>query len=308
MFDLYYTGSNSSGDSYLNENVISKLDLFPSINIIYQVNENSNLRTSATRTTARPSFKEASIAQIYDPLSNMTFIGNIDIQPTYIQNYDLRYEYFGQYSQMFAFSLFYKNFTDPIEMTYYEAAPNNLTPKNLGSAIVGGIEIEMRKNLSFIHSSLRDFSVNVNISLIESRLTYAESERNLRENTLKDGQTLGTYRTLQGQAPFLINLGINYANPDKGIQTGIFYNVQGRTLEVVGTGFFPDVYTIPFHSLNFNFNKTLGKDRRSTLNVRVNNILGDIKESMIQPFSADELHFRMRNPGRTISLGYKLRF
>ena len=93
-----------------------------------------------------------------------------------------------------------------------------------------------------------------------------------------------------------------------GIQTGIFYNVQGRTLEVVGTGFFPDVYTIPFHSLNFNFNKTLGKDRRSTLNVRVNNILGDIKESMIQPFSADELHFRMRNPGRTISLGYKLRF
>ena len=32
---------------------------------------------------------------------------------------------------MFAFSLFCKNFTDPIEMTYYEAAPNNLTPKNL---------------------------------------------------------------------------------------------------------------------------------------------------------------------------------
>ena len=77
---------------------------------------------------------------------------------------------------------------------------------------------------------------------------------------------------------------------------------------MVGTGFFPDIYTIPFNSLNFNFNKTLGKDRRSTLNVRVNNILGDIKESMIQPFRADELHFRMRNPGRTISLGYKLRF
>ena len=135
----------------------------------------------------------------------------------------------------------------------------------------------------------------MNISLIESRLTYAESERNLRENTLKDGQTLGTYRTLQGQAPFLINSGINYANPDKEFKLAS-YNVQGRTLEVVGTGFFPDVYTIPFHSLNFNFNKTLGKDRRSTLNMEVNNILGDIKESMIQPFSADELHFRMRNP------------
>ena len=112
MFDLYYLDPIPVG-IVLNEN--NKLDLFPSVNIIYQVNENSNLRTSATRTTARPSFKEASIAQIYDPLSNMTFIGNIDIQPTYIQNYDLRYEYFGEYSQMFAFSLFYKNFTDPMK-------------------------------------------------------------------------------------------------------------------------------------------------------------------------------------------------
>ena len=90
-FDLYYTGSNSSGDSYFNENVINKLDLFPTVNLIYQLNENSNLRTSATRTTARPSFKEASIAQIFDPLSNMTFVGNINIRPTYIQNYDIRY-------------------------------------------------------------------------------------------------------------------------------------------------------------------------------------------------------------------------
>tara|TARA_Y100000589_G_scaffold103978_1_gene98324 strand:- start:1174 stop:1890 length:717 start_codon:yes stop_codon:yes gene_type:complete len=238
----------------------------------------------------------------------MTFVGNINIRPTYIQNYDIRYEYFGKYSQMVAISFFYKNFKDPIEMTYYEAAPNNFTPMNLGSALVGGVEFELRKNLSFINESLRDFAFNVNVSFIESRLTYSEAERNLRENMLKDGETLGTYRNLQGQAPFLINAGVNYANPDKGIQTGIFYNVQGRTLEVVGTGFRPDVYTIPFHSLNFNFNKTIGKDRRSTINFRANNILGDIKESMIQSFGTDDLHFRLRNPGRIISIGYKLRF
>jgi len=193
-------------------------------------------------------------------------------------------------------------------MTYYEAAPNNLTPRNLGSAVVGGVEIEMRKNLSFITQRLRDISINFNVSLIESRLTYAGSERNRRLNTLRVGQSLGSYRTLQGQAPFLINAGVNYANPDKGIQTGIFYNVQGRTLEVVGDGFFPDIYTIPFHSLNFNFNKTIGKDRRSTINFRANNILGDVKESMIQSFGTDDLHFRLRNPGRIISIGYKLRF
>ena len=141
-FDLFYTGQNSSGDNYRNQNVINKLDLFPTGNFIYQISENSNLRTSFTRTTARPSFKEASIAQIFDPLSNMTFVGNIDLKPTYIQNYDVRYEFFGKFSQMMAISFFYKIFQDPIEMTYYESAPTNFTPRNFGSANVGGIELK----------------------------------------------------------------------------------------------------------------------------------------------------------------------
>ena len=109
-FDLFYTGQNSSGDNFNNQNVINKLDLFPTGNFIYQISENSNLRTSFTRTTARPSFKEASIAQIFDPLSNMTFVGNIDLKPTYIQNYDVRYEFFGEFSQMIAVSFSIKYF------------------------------------------------------------------------------------------------------------------------------------------------------------------------------------------------------
>ena len=38
-------------------------------------------------------------------------------------------------------------------MTYYEAAPNNFTPMNLGSAFVGGVEFELRKtyHLSMNH-------------------------------------------------------------------------------------------------------------------------------------------------------------
>ena len=54
--------------------------------------ENSNLRLSYSKTTARPSFKEVSIAEIYDPLSNMTFNGNIELKPSYIDNIDIRYE------------------------------------------------------------------------------------------------------------------------------------------------------------------------------------------------------------------------
>ena len=307
-FDLFYTGQNSSGDNFNNQNVINKLDLFPTGNFIYQISENSNLRTSFTRTTARPSFKEASIAQIFDPLSNMTFVGNIDLKPTYIQNYDVRYEFFGEFSQMMAVSFFYKIFQDPIEMTYYESAPTNFTPNNFGSANVGGIEFEIRKNLQFVLERLKDLSFNINMSIIESRLTFSESEKARRESSKRTGETVGDFRTLQGQAPYLINSGISYSNPETGIQTGLFYNVQGKTLEIVGDGFRPDVFRIPFHSLNFNFNKTFGKERKSTINIRANNLLGDVKESMVESYGTEALNFRLRNPGRIFSLGFKYRF
>ena len=308
-FDLYYTGKNSQqGINFVRENVINKLDLFPTINLILQLNERSNLRSSATRTTARPSFKEASIAEIYDPLSNMTFIGNIDLKPSYIQNYDLRYEYYGNFSQMFAFSLFYKNFKDPIEMTYFESAPTNFTPKNLGSATLLGIELEIRKNLSFINEIFKNFTFNVNASFIDSKLSFSESEYNLRENMLRTGESLGNYRTLQGQAPFLVNSGLNYSNPKKGIQTGLFYNIQGKTLEIVGTGFLPDVYTMPFNSLNFNFNKELGEEKKSSINFRINNILNDLKESKFESFNTEDLNFSLRNQGRLFSFGYNYKF
>ena len=131
-------------------------------------------------------------------------------------------------------------------MTYYESAPTNFTPNNFGSANVGGIEFEIRKNLQFVSERLKDLSFNINMSIIESRLTFSESEKARRESSKRTGETVGDFRTLQGQAPYLINSGISYSNPETGIQTGLFYNVQGKTLEIVGDGFRPDVFRIPF--------------------------------------------------------------
>ena len=66
-YQVFYTGENSQlGQVYNNENIISKNNLFPSINFIYNLKENKNLRLAYSLTTARPSFKEASIAEIYD--------------------------------------------------------------------------------------------------------------------------------------------------------------------------------------------------------------------------------------------------
>ena len=148
LFSAIYTGQNQAAtEIFVDEKIIDKLDLFPSANFIYSLNDNSNLRVSYSRTTARPSFKEASKSQIFDPITNRLFIGNIDLEPSYISNFDIRTEFFGENSEMFAISGFYKDFKDPIELTFYESAPDQLTPRNLGNASVFGIEFECEENL-----------------------------------------------------------------------------------------------------------------------------------------------------------------
>ena len=306
-YQVFYTGENSQlGQVFNNENIISNINLFPSVNVIYNLKENKNLRLAYSLTTARPSFKEASIAEIFDPLSNLFFIGNIDIRPTYIDNFDIRYESFGENSQLFAISTFYKNLTDPIEIAFVAASFSNYKPLNLETANVFGLEIELRKDLSTLFSILENWRINFNGSYIISDEKYSEDELKLRRLGLREGQILGTSRPLQGQSPYLINAGVEYNNQEKGFQGGLFYNVQGKTLQVVGNGFYPDVYTMPFNSLNFNVIKQLKKNR--TLTFKVTNLLNDKRESNFIGFNEEQKYFSLRHIGRTFSFNYAVRF
>jgi len=309
-FELFYTGTNNQGDVVLdNEKLLDKNDIFPSASFIYALNDESNLRLGYGRTTARPSFKEASITQIFDPISSTTFNGNIDLQPTYVDNIDLRWERFSAKAQMFAVSFFYKNFKDPIELTYFLSASDQFVPVNTEKATVYGAEFEMRRNFGFIGGdSWEDFSFNLNFSIIESQLQMSDPEFERRVLNARDGETISDTREMQGQSPYLVNFGLNYANDDNGWQTNLYYNVQGKTLQVVGTGDVPDAYTIPFHSLDFIVNKSFGKDMNSTVNFSVRNLLDSDREVRYQSFGAEDQIFSKFSPGIGISLGYTHRF
>ena len=135
-----------------------------------------------------------------------------------------------------------------------------------------------------------------------------EEEYNNRLNAARDGESISRTRDLQGQSPFLINSNIEFLNEETGFQYWLFYNVQGRTLEVVGTGIVPDVYTIPFHSLNFNLKKFLDDDGKSSISLKAKNILNSKKESVYESFNiADEI-WTSRIQGTEISIGYSLKF
>jgi outer membrane receptor protein involved in Fe transport len=228
--------------------------------------------------------------------------------PTYINNFDLRYERFGENGQMVAISSFYKDFKDPIEQAFFLQAPTQLTVDNLGNAKVFGVEFEIRQRLGFISEGLNNLKFNVNASLIKSQLTMSDAEFDSRTLAARDGEKIERKRDLQGQAPFLINFGLDYNNSELGLQTGLFFNVQGETLEVVGVGLVPDVYTKSFESLNFTLNKSFGEIKQSNINFKVSNILGSSRESTYQSYKAKDQTFSVRLPGTEFSLGYTYKF
>ncbi len=306
------------GNNLEDEKVLDALDFFPSVNLIYGLTENMNIRASYSRTIARPSFKELSFAQIIDPLSNRIFNGSLftysdwdgNLMETRIDNFDLRWELFQSRGQLLSVSGFYKSFDNPIELIRIptQQTSSEFQPRNVGDGQVYGVELEIRKSLSFIAPSLQNFGLNLNITLVESQIEMTEREFNSRENFQRDGEVIDDTRAMAGQAPYVINAGLTYANPQIGMDAGLFYNVKGRTLEIISSGLYPDVFFRPFNSLNFSLNKKLGKDQNTAIDFQVSNILNARLERVFSSFEAEDQFFSRFSPGISFSLGVSHNF
>lgn len=306
----YY--NNAAIDSMVH----NKFAFLPSVNLIYKLNEDMNLRGSYTRTVARPSFKEKSNAHIDDPISQTVFIGNLKLQETNIDNADLRWEYFFNRGEVVSVSAFYKNFTNPIEMVPFELSPNNIQPKNIKNAMVYGAELEVKKNFAFINEKLEGLSVGANFTYILSRVNTKDievdadgtTEYDLRQANARNGETVKTFRPMQGQAPYLVNAFINYSNDSIGLEANLSYNVQGKRLAIVGSGIVPDVYEDPFHSLNFKISYAFGKTDNMKLSFSAQNLLGDSFKQFYESYEAKNQIYRSYTNGRSFSLGFNYKF
>ncbi len=304
----------TQGNSLNNEVVLDEFNLFPSANLIFSLNENQNFRASYYRSIARPSFKELSFATILDPVSNRTFNGGLFKYPgwdgnlisTLVNNFDIGWEYYMKPGEIVSVSLFYKAFRNPIEIVRIPEAPNgnDFQPRNVGDGELYGIEFQLSKSLEIISSALSKFNFSSNITLIESRIQMTDAEYNARLGAQKDGEVISNTRDMAGQAPFIINAGFTFDDEEKAISAGLFYNLNGRTLEVVGGQSVPDVYAEQFHSLNFTLNKALGKEKKASVNFKLTNILNDRRESLFRAFRANPEVFTAYSPGVTFSVGF----
>ena len=183
----------------------------------------------------------------------------------------------------------------------------------MGVGQVLGGELEIRENLKWISKKLENFEFVFNLTVVDSRIQLNEIEYESRVNNAREGQVIERYRRMAGQAPYVANGGLTYKGTDstgflKGFEVGLFYNVQGQTLHFVGIVDRPDVYTVPFHSLNFNVNKKFGKEDNMNIGFKVSNLLNDKVELVYKSFEAKNQFFTRLSPGMAISMKFTYNF
>ncbi len=295
--DIRYTGENNQGTrKYNREKVLDDIDFLPSLNFVFAATQKMNVRLSANRTVARPTFKEKSIAQIQDRISGRAYYGNIDLESTDITNVDLRWEYFFAPGQMVSVSGFYKHFDKPIELVPYASfEPASITPRNQDQGQMIGTEVEFRTNLGFISPVLKNLGANANFTYVESSVDVLD----------ENGQSAGTRNAFLGLSPFSVNAGLSYNIPETGLQTSIAYNLQGRRLSIAGAGSIPDVYNNPFHSLKFKIIKSFGQN---TLSLTADNLLNQDNIRFYEWEGGEREVFQQFHPGMNIGFSFERKF
>ena len=136
-------------------------DFFPSLNATYRFNTHHHqLRFGYGRSVNRPEFREVSSSVFYDFDLASSVQGNTELKNCYIDNLDLRYEFYPTDGEIISLAAFYKHFKDPIEWTYTVTGGTDLVYsfKNAHVANNYGLELDIRKRLDFI--GLRNFSLS----------------------------------------------------------------------------------------------------------------------------------------------------
>ncbi|HKJ43601.1 MAG TPA: TonB-dependent receptor [Sunxiuqinia sp.] len=258
--------------------IIKTNDLLPSIALTYKVNDKTNLRASANRTLARPSFREFAPLATYDFLGGYIQNGNPDLQRTLVDNFDLRWEKYPKVGEYLSFSLFYKKFLNPIENAQSVRAGGSTSQfqfKNVKESNLYGAELEVRKSLDSFVDALKYFKLSANFTYVYSYVNVTPEEL-VAIRTWEPGAK--DTRPMYNQAPYTLNGSLSYENPNNGWESTLSMNVSGKRLIVYQIDL-PSIYLQPMPDLNFTLRKHLTK--RFSVLFKVKNILDNTHKEQI---------------------------
>ena len=214
----------------------------PAAHLVYPLGEDKmqNLRFSYGKTLARPTFREFSPFRVEDSQSGEIYTGNPDLELTFTDNFDLRWEWFIGEVDLIAFGVYYKDFQNPIVQTVSSGVNANplYSWENAGSGAISGAEFEVRKSLGEF------WSIGGNVTYIDSEIDPLDTESS------------GT--VFEGQPEYIFNLNAGYNNANSGWSANVFLNHVAETLRFVGD-IVPNIFEDAYSSVDFNASKSIGK-------------------------------------------------
>jgi TonB-dependent receptor len=270
------------------------VDILPSVNLIYSINDKYKIRGSYYKTVSRPEFRELAPFSFYNFIQDNIVSGNTELKRALINNYDIRFEYYPSNSQMFSISGFYKDFENPIELinrTGTSGAPE-LYYDNVTKVQNIGAEAEMRFK---IYNGLQFYT---NASIIRSRVD------------LHNFIGSDSLRPLQGQSPYILNTGLYWNNNKNDLSVNASYNIIGPRIYIVGNVQEPSVWENGRNVIDLQVCK---KIKNWELKLNVKDILAqdliyfqDLNGN--RKFDSGDNNWQQINFGQTVTLSAKLNF
>ncbi|SCY46806.1 TonB-dependent receptor [Flavobacterium caeni] len=244
-----------------------KLDILPSVNVKYALNDISNIRLAGSKTITKPVSIEVMPIQYVNPDGTVE-LGNPNLDNSDNLNLDVKYEIFPTNKELIAVGVFGKQIDNPIERVFIPTASSGgqiTTYQNSQKATLYGAEFELLLQLSRIAPAFDAFSFGFNTSLMQT-----EVEVDLVTNPLENNAK----RDLQGAANWVVNADIKYDfqfNEEMKNTISFVYGVSGDRIYAVGTAGLDNIYEKPFHKLDFVWSSKLSQN--IDLKLAVDNIL-----------------------------------
>ena len=253
-------GSVKKWDPRFSHSVLT--DFLPGLNATIKTNNKTNIRFSASQTVIRPELRELSFLNIYDFELNASVQGNPLLKRTKVSNLDLRYEIYPKAGEVFTAGIFYKHFKAPIEQMFSEGSggASTFSYQNPTQANAYGAEMELRKKLDFING-FKNFTFQANASYISSHV---------------HDKGFQIDRPMQGQSPYVFNVGLMYDIEKSGLSATLLYNQIGPRIYLVGDltsgAGSPDIWEAPRPLLDFQLSKKVMKSK-ADLRLSISDIL-----------------------------------
>ena len=175
-------------------------NFLPSLNLKYELNENSFIRFAGSKTITLPEFKELAPFEYVSPVGRVTK-GNPDLKESTNYNIDIKWELFPTSKELVSVTSFYKRIENPINLSQTRGSSGNFSYDNTGeTANVYGLEFETRVAL------LEKENSNLNLNFNATKMWF-------NQDLLEEFQYKGkTESDLQGASDFILNTALSFTD------------------------------------------------------------------------------------------------